>query len=479
MPETKKKLTAAVTIRSQRDPAFFFREVLGWEPWARQLEVAEAMREALHGRGPKRIAVRSGNGVGKTALAARVMLWAVRCFPGAVAVTTAPTERQVVDLLWREARRAYESSLYELNGKLYDGQPRWHLAPGRYAVGISPEHSQPERLQGFHGAVTVFIVDEASGVPEAHWEAMKGGLLAGRSALLAIGNPTRTQGEFYDAFHKHAALWKTFHISAFDTPNIAQGPNNKGELPIEGLVTPEAIERAKEEWGEQNPLYQVRVLGQFPPGGSDQLIRLEWVEAAARIPLLVGEGTPTESGRERLPAALGVDVARSGGDETAIALLVGNRLERLETWRGQDTMQTAGVVKRYAEEFPGLAIAVDDGGVGGGVVDRLREQDVPVTPVKFGASPEGRSAGHFVNRLAQLYWNLREWLEQGRLSLPDDARLTAQLTQVQWTHMSDRAIRVYKRGKRNDLPSPDRADALALAVEAMRLRQQGPGVWLP
>ena len=104
------------------------------------------MRDAILGKGLKRVAVRSGNGVGKTALAARIMLWALRCFPESIVVTTAPTTRQVRELLWREARSAYHASVVPLGGVFYDGQPRWDLGPLRYAIGLSPEHTRPERL---------------------------------------------------------------------------------------------------------------------------------------------------------------------------------------------------------------------------------------------------------------------------------------------------------------------------------------------
>ena len=469
-----------VVGRARRDPAFFFREVLGWQPWSGQVEIAEAVRDAIAGDGPNRIAVRSGNGVGKTAIAARIMLWVLRCYRDSVVITTAPTSRQVTELLWREARDAYHASRYPLGGRFYDGKPQWELGPRRFALGMSPENTRPERFQGFHAGLILFVADEASGVPEAHWEAIKGSLLAGKAVLLAIGNPTRLHGEFYEAFHRNAHLWRRLHISALETPNLSgQG------VPVPGLVTREGVKQAIADWGEDSPLYQVRILGQFPAAASSQLIRLDWVESAvqryrdlsAHPELSPRRESRSGAGFAEEPA-LGVDVARSGSDETVLALLAGDRLERLETWVGQDTMKTAGVVKAYADEYPGLSIAIDDGGVGGGVVDRLRELDVAVYPIKFGAAPDGRLSVHFKNKLSEMYWVLREWLQNGRLSLLDDARLAAQLTQLEWEQESDRAIRVYKRGKGKDAGSPDRADALALALEAQLRRQRGAGLWV-
>ncbi len=131
-------------------PGFFFERILGWEAWGKQLEVAEAVRDGIEGKGPRWIAVRAGNGVGKTALAARVMLWALRCFEEAIVVTTAPTVRQVDELLWREARTAYKGSRIRLGGKFYEGESYWKLGARQFAIGISPQRDEPEKLQGFH-----------------------------------------------------------------------------------------------------------------------------------------------------------------------------------------------------------------------------------------------------------------------------------------------------------------------------------------
>lgn len=109
---------------SSTDPVYFFARTLGWKPWHRQIEIARAVQDAIEGRGPRRIAVRSGNGVGKTAIAARVMLWALRTYYDSVVITTAPTTRQVEHILWREARKAFHAAREKLEGTLYDGQPR-------------------------------------------------------------------------------------------------------------------------------------------------------------------------------------------------------------------------------------------------------------------------------------------------------------------------------------------------------------------
>ena len=169
-------------------------------------------------------------------------------------------------------------------------------------------------------------------------------------------------------------------------------------------------------------------------------------------------------------------------------MLKGNSFERMESWRGQDTMKTAGKVREWADTYNNpvsdVSIAIDDGGVGGGVVDPLKEQGVRVTAIAFGAAAEGKMQARFKNKVSEMYWVLREELREKKLRLPSDlpngqgAKLWAQLTQIEWEYESDKAIRVHKRGLADQAPSPDLADALALAVEAKNRAKRGVGVWI-
>ena len=152
-------------------------------------------------------------------------------------------------------------------------------------------------------------------------------------------------------------------------------------------------------------------------------------------------------------------------------------------------MKTAARVREMSDIFrrhhgAKLTISVDDGGVGGGVVDRLKEQGVTVKAVSFGAAAEGQMQARFRNRLSEMYWVLQEALRNGQLRIPSDLpngltpRLWAQLTQIEWELESDKAIRVHKRGFDDHGPSPDLADALALALEAKNREKKGVGVWI-
>ena len=205
--------------------------------------------------------------------------------PTGITVTTAPTDRQVRELLWREIRGLYLRNSALIAGTL--SRTSLELSHGHFAIGLSTD--VPEQFQGFHSGNILFVVDEASGVSEDIYEAIEGSMTTDQARLLLIGNPTRRSGTFYEAFHARRNLWHNIHISALDTPNLnleiespTGPPGHSGIGPIPGLPTPEWVAEAAKNWGPKSPLYQIRVLGDFPSHGTDNLIGLTYLEGAAR-----------------------------------------------------------------------------------------------------------------------------------------------------------------------------------------------------
>jgi phage terminase large subunit len=202
-------------------------------------------------------------------------------------------------------------------------------------------------------------------------------------------------------------------------------------------------------------LYRARVLGLFPEQGDDMLISLADVERA--------QARWVKPHFTETPEALGVDIARFGSDETVeINLYADGVVGEPRTYRGQNLMETAGSVKAS----PAKRKAVDDSGLGGGVTDRLREQDVEVVPYIAGEAPY--DSERFRNRRAETWWAIREALQRDELALPPDNMLAADLTNIKFKYTSKGQIQleskddVKKRLKR----SPDRGDALAIALYA-------------
>ena len=438
---------AVVRIAWAVDPVGFVSKQLGASPWSKQIEIIEAIRDH------SRVAVRSCNGSGKTYIAAYVVLWWLMCHTDAVVITTAPTGHQVKDVLWREIRRAYNENQFLIGGNLL--RTSLDMGAKHFALGLSTD--TPERFQGFHEGHILFVVDEASGVREGIFEAIEGSLTSADAKVLLLGNPTSLRGTFYEAFHKRRGLWKTIHISAFDTPNLQQ--DNVG---IPSLVTPKWVADAEKNWGTESYLYQVRVLGDFPTESEDTLIPLKLIEQAVELGVVSSEH---DSGNEDgAQVEVGVDVARFGSDKTAICVRRGDQVISLETFSRQDTMNTAGQVVRVSRKYSPGAIRIDEIGIGAGVIDRLRELKVPhvegVNVARRAGNPE-----HFSNLRAELFDGLRERFQDRRMSIPGDPELISQLASIRYSFTSSGQMRIEDkddlraRGER----SPDLADALMLA----------------
>lgn len=444
----------------RKNPVLYAREVLLFEP--DEWQQAALMDLAAT---PK-VSIKSGQGVGKTGIEAVALLWFLTCFPYPRVVATAPTKQQLHDVLWSEVSKWQERSplLQEILKwtKTYiymkGHEKRW-FAVARTAT-------KPENMQGFHEDNMLFIVDEASGIAEPIMEAILGTLSGGNNKLLLCGNPTKTSGTFYDSHNKDRGLYRCHTVSSEDSTRT-----NK-----------ESIKSLIKKYGYDSNVVRVRVRGLFPKQEDDVFITLDLIELAIR--------TGKNEIVKRTRIALGVDVARYGGDETVMYENAGYNCRLVESYRGHGLMETAGhVIKQYyriIKEYPQyrgqIYINIDDCGLGGGVTDRLTElkrgemkkelSRMVIVPVNAAERvPDEEAAKKYDNMATFLWAQIRELMENGVLSLEDDSETVAQLSSRKF-HMSSRgkiAIESKDDMKKRNLDSPDRADALALSVYEPKL----------
>lgn len=428
----------------RRDPVAFCRKVLRFDPWSKQCEILESVRDH------DRTAVRSAHGVGKTAIAARAGLWFLAAHPHSRVVTTAPTWSQVKQLLWREVAVAHARADDFLDGVLTD--TRLELGPDWFAIGLSTD--QPERFAGHHAENLLLVVDEASGVSEDIYEAAEGFLTTEGAKILLIGNPTSSSGTFHNAFHRDRAEWHTIAISAYDAPAFTG--EKVSDTASRRLTQRAYAEKAKKRWGEESPLYQVRVLGEFPTSADNTVAALSAIEGAQRRTLEPGS-----------PVVVSCDPARFGSDETVIAVRRGPRVRIARTITRKDLMTTAGEILRIARaenhaghEAP--VIVVDDIGIGGGLVDRLREVG-EFTVRAFNGSASPRSATEYPNARSQAWFDVAEQLDA--LDLDEDEQLAADLVAPTYKIDSQgrRVVEPKSETKKRLGRSPDRADAVLMA----------------
>ena len=439
--------------RYRKDPLLFFKEVTHFEPdpWQREAAVAVSQH--------RRVAIRSGQGVGKTALEANLMWWFIACFSYPRIVCTAPTMQQLDNVLWAEMAKWLDASpvlqmmftwtktrVY-MNG--YDR--RWFAVP-RTAT-------KPESLQGFHEDNMLFVVDEASGVADPIMEAIQGTLSGDNNRLLMCGNPTQNTGTFHDSHTVDAQSYYCMKVSSRDSPRT-----NK-----------QNIADLERKFGKNSNVVRVRVDGEFPENEDDVFIPMA----------LATKAVNTEPLEHCAPAriSIGCDVARFGNDDTAIAQNIDGDIQKLVTRHGQDLYATAddiiAIYKTMRAAYPqyrGLIYAViDDTGVGGGVTDILNREKIRqkltklmVVPVNFSSAvPDKEAAGRYADIATWMWAVLRDMATAGTLHIPNDSTLIGQLTTRKYIFSGAPAkLKLESKDalKKRGLTSPDRADAVALAL---------------
>jgi hypothetical protein len=306
-----------------------------------------------------------------------------------------------------------------------------------------------EAFAGLHAANSTpfYIFDEASAVPDKIWEVAEGGLTDGEPMIFCFGNPTRNTGAFSRCFGSQRHRWSHRQV---DSRNVK-------------ITNKKQIQEWLDDYGEDSDFFRVRVKGIFPRAGSSQLIPGDIVEAArTREPVSTGFD----------PLLLCVDVARFGDDQSVIAYRRGRDARTIKSvsFRGMDTMQLAGRVAESATRHKPDQIFVDGGGVGGGVVDRLRQLGYSVIDVNFGGkSPDEECA----NVRAYMWRMMRDWLRDGG-AIEDDHDLASDLVGVEYgfNHRNQLQLEKKEDMKRRGLASPDKGDALALSF-AQPVGQRG------
>lgn len=412
-------------------------------------------------------------------VAAMVALWFFCTRKPAVVITTAPTGRQVKNLLWRYIRKMHARATRKLPGRVLSVEIKTDNAADSdwWALGFASRDSNA--AQGVHSENVLIVYDEATGIPDEIRNSMEGALGDSNARELALGNPTADNGFFRDAWEKSQEFWHTINISALRTPNVRA---RKRLIP--GLVGHEWVEKIRRRFGEQSPFWVCRVLGQFFNFGEEKTIPPSWVKLAQQRYHQMQDG---------LPRRLLVDPAASANnDSTGVVLQAGLRLRAIEKYQEPDTQANARRILRKAIELHCTEIRVDVTGPTKGIGDKLVElksqghaNGITITCVGWGES--AKNPEFFDRQMDEMWFSCRDAFNPGTPEEPNlkvvglcpDGELADELAE----QLSVRGYTLSKHGKikveskpelrKRGVESPDLADALVMGF----IPEPAPMTW--
>lgn len=496
----KVKRAAKRAARYRSDPVAWVSECVtvrevaefgerGWRGvWSKQREILDALRDGRNGdKTRRRVAVKSCHGVGKSYVAAIVAAWWLAVHePGdAFVVTSAPTYAQVRAILWRYVRQIHKKA--GLPGKVL--QTEWHIDGEMVGFGRKPADHDEAAFQGIHAPHVLVILDEACGIPAQLWIAADALTTNVGCCILAIGNPDNPASYFKevcDPLSQVGALWHHIRISAFDSPNLTGEfvPPRVAAM----LISADWVAEKLIEWGEDNPIYISKVLGDFPSQNPFAIVRYEDVMACR-----VSEPRTAE---ECVPVELGVDVG-GGGDLTVIRERRGMVAGR-EWESNSDRPEDLAPLVIDAINLTGATVVkVDSIGIGYGLCGELRNRgrtgEHRAMIVEVNVAEKANDPVHYANRRAEIWWTIGRELSKDQawdLGARVDGKMTgaylvsdrtlAELVEVRWKLDAAGRILVEKKDEvreRTGGRSPDHADALLLAFYSAGPAVD-PGSWL-
>ena len=452
----------------KNDPVAFVRLAFPWGkagtplehfqgPRKWQLEVLQDLRDHIKQNGGRldfetfRMATSSGRGIGKSALVSWLVIWMLTTRIGGTTIVSANSEAQLRSVTWAEITKwlsmVINSHWFEVSAtrvlpaKWIAELVERDLKLGTRYWGVEGRlwsAENPDSYAGVHNFAGVMLIfDEASGIDDSIW-AVSSGFFTENTPnrfWLAFSNPRRNSGYFYECFNSKREFWRTKVVDARS---------------VEG--TDKAVyQQIIDEYGPDSSQAHVEVYGQFPNASDDQFISSSLVlDAQARAP----SKDPTA------PIVVGVDPARFGADATVIAIRQGRDIIGIRRYRGDDTMEIVGRVIDTIEEFKPALVVIDEGGLGAGVVDRLKEQRYKIRGVNFGQ--RSTKPIMFGNKRAEMWHAMREWLKTA--SIPNDRFLKSDLTGP--LTKPDSKGTIFLESKKDmrarGLASPDAADAIAV-----------------
>lgn len=411
-----------------------------------------------------------------TFTAAAIAVAFLNLYRNSIVITTAPSYRQVNDLLWKEIG-AFYTKCDLLSGELSHLHVK--VKPEWYMLGFSTD--KPHKAEGYHSPHILWILDEAKGLNQWLYDALEGSMTGGTARVLEIS--TTDGADQQCPFRRHHNTerrnWNCIHFSAFDSPFVNPlefkeyehyfnkelynygKPKDRPEWDLKltekiQIATSGWIKEQEKDWKKtREDLWETKVLGEFSTTTDNNVIPLDWIMSAVNANITVVE-----------ESEYGLDVARFGDDTNVLVHRKGGSVQFIKEWGKINTMETVGKV--ILERTDNGIIKVDMIGVGAGVFDRLAEQGQPVIGVD--SAKKAWKDDTYFNLRAEMWFTLRNYFEKqyregNTISIPDDAELISDLSGMKYTIHSDGRMKIEKKDdfKKRYGRSPNKGDALVYA----------------
>jgi len=469
MPELDREEEIKAELQLVEDMASFEKDPYGWvlfsfrwgedelegytgpDKW--QEEVLKYIRDQLQA-GKKtvqeavsyvvQISVASGNGPGKSALVAWIILWALSTFEDTRGVVTANTETQLRTKTWAELSKWYRLFIakhwFELTATAIYAKSKEHERTWRIDQVPWSEHNV-EAFAGLHnkGKRILLVFDEASAIPDKIWETAEGALtdLGTQILWLVFGNPTRNTGRFRECWGKMRHRWKQWQL----------------DIRKSMLVNQKKVREWIDDLGIDSDWVRVHVLGLFPKAGDLQFIPTDLAEAA--------RGRQIEAHKYNFaPKIIGVDMAWTGGDEIVIGIRQGLVYRQLQTFQKNDNDALIAAAVAAWEDREKADGVIIDLGYGTGVYSFGKQMNRQWLLCSFGSKS---TTPGYANKRAEMWGKMKKWLEEGGC-VPDDQKLIDDLTGPEsYPNLKGEIVLESKKTmKDRGLASPSRADAPAI-----------------
>jgi len=443
---------------AQADIHYYAREMLKIAPTWQQSELLDLVQFETYAPlelTKKGVAVKSGQGPGKTTAAAIAASWRLIQRPNCFVLVTSPTRRQVEDIFISELQRLIARAPFEFQ-RMFDiqksrvrvgGFPTWQM--------VTATAVRPENIQGYHEQDMTVVVDEASGIERRIWATIKGTLTQPGNLLIAIGNPNERDSEFFDMFNKDAPLYHLLTWNAEKSPNVDQ----------------KHVVRMAEEYGKESDTYRVRVLGEFPNESPNAVIRYEDLLFACRQQTFTSCYRNLPPGEKKPRRQIGIDLARFGSDESVVVFRYNSSMVKMLHFtkcEPADVIRTAFANQHelgWSNES--VVYCVDAGGMGQGCMHLFR--DAGRRWYEFNSGGTAHNSHVYHDQITEAYFHLRDMTRRKSMYLVENAQMFSQLTSRQYRYDNDDKFRLeskdeyMKRVGTEEYTSPDRADAVALA----------------